>query len=98
MSSPTGGIAIRVPEQVVHRAFGEQTVLLNLETGQYHGLNQTGRRIFELLVERGSTSGIAAQIAAEYEIDEARAASDLEELCASLRDRGLLEMDADASA
>lgn len=98
MISESGGAGVKVPEQVVHRAFGEQTVLLNLETGQYHGLNQTGRRIFELLVERGSTAGVAAQIAAEYEIDEGRAAADVEELCASLRDRGLLELDAHASA
>lgn len=94
MSSPR----VSVPEQVVHRAFGEQTVLLNLATGQYHGLNATGRRIFELLSERGTTDGVAAQIAAEYEIDEARAAADLDELCASLADRGLLELDAGASA
>lgn len=98
MSSPPAGTAVKVPEQVVHRAFGEQTVLLNLETGQYHGLNRTGRRIFELLVERGTTDGVAAQVAAEYEIDEGRAAADLEELCASLQERGLLEMDANASA
>jgi len=88
---------ISVPEQVVHRAFGEQTVLLNLATGQYHGLNATGRRIFELLSERGSTDGVAAQIATEYEIDEALAASDLDDLCTALTERGLLVMDADAS-
>jgi len=81
----------------VHRAFGEQTVLLNLETGQYHGLNATGRRIFDMLVERGSTDGIAAEIAAEYGIDESLAAADLEELCASLSERGLIELDANAA-
>jgi hypothetical protein len=89
---------ISVPEQVVHRAFGEQTVLLNLGTGQYHGLNATGQRIFELLVERGSTDGVAAQIAQEYDIDEELAAADLGTLCSALTERGLLETDADASA
>lgn len=96
MNFPSGGYRTSVPEQVVHRAFGEQTVLLNLETGQYHGLNATGRRIFELLVENGGTTGVAAQIAAEYGIDESIASADLDELCTSLQARGLLEIDADA--
>lgn len=96
MNSPSGGSRVSVPEQVVHRSFGEQTVLLNLATGQYHGLNATGRRIFELLVERNSTAGVAAQIASEYGIDVELVAADLEELCTALAERGLIELDADA--
>jgi hypothetical protein len=44
----------RVPEHVVHRDFQEETVVLNLETGQYYGLNPTARRIFAALIESGS--------------------------------------------
>jgi hypothetical protein len=84
---------VRVPDHVVHRDFGEQTVLLNLATGQYHGLNRTGRRMFELLEERGSLEGVAAQLAAEYQRSEAEVAADLVDLCAALSERGLLELD-----
>jgi DNA-binding FadR family transcriptional regulator len=84
---------VRIPEHVVHRDFGEQTVLLNLSTGQYHGLNRTGRRMFELLEERGTLEGIAAQLAAEYQRPEAEIAADLVDLCAALSERGLLEID-----
>ena len=84
---------VRVPPHVVHREFGDQTVLLNLASGQYHGLNATGRRMFELLEERGSFEGIAAQLAAEYGQREEDVAADLVDLCAALSERGLLELD-----
>jgi hypothetical protein len=84
---------VRIPEHVVHRTFGEQTVLLNLSTGQYHGLNRTGRRMFELLEDRGTLDGVAAQLAAEYQRPEAEIAADLVDLCAALSERGLLEID-----
>ena len=34
-------LKVRVPRHVVHRDFPAQTVILNLETGKYHGLNPT---------------------------------------------------------
>lgn len=86
--------AVRVPDHVVHRAFGEQTVLLNLTTGQYHGLNATGRRMFELLEEQGSFEGVASTVAAEHGVSEQQVADDLVDLCAALTARGLLELDA----
>ena len=39
----------RVPENVVHRQFAAETVILNLDTGLYHGLNVTGGRMMEVL-------------------------------------------------
>src|SRR5262249_46650863 len=38
-----------VPQHVVSRAFEEETLLLNLESGQYHGINATGGRLLELI-------------------------------------------------
>ena len=29
---------LRVPEHVVYRSFGEETVVVNLRSGKYHGL------------------------------------------------------------
>lgn len=84
-------LLLRVPEPVAHRAFGDQLVLLNVETGQYHGLNATGRRIFEAIVERSGTAGVAAQLAHEYGRSEDEISSDVTELCQALLERGLLE-------
>ena len=43
--------SVRIPKHVVFRSFGSETVLLNLSTGQYHGLRGTGGRMLEVLAE-----------------------------------------------
>jgi hypothetical protein len=84
---------VRVPDHVVRRTIDGDTVLLNLNTGQYHGLNRTGQRMFGLIVERGSLDGVARMLAAEYERPESEIADDLIDLCAALTERGLIEFD-----
>ena len=40
---------MRVPAHAVYRAFPSETVVLNLNTGRYHGLNVTAGRMMEVL-------------------------------------------------
>ena len=84
----------RVPEHVVRRSFEAQTILLNLQTGRYHGLNTTGSRMLEL-VEGGSGSLREAlrELAAETGQSEDVIAPDIEEFCSRLAERGLLEVE-----
>jgi Coenzyme PQQ synthesis protein D (PqqD) len=91
--APVGDVSIRVPDGVIHRVFGDQLVLLNLQTGEYHGLNATARHMFELMVDRSSTSGLAADLAREYGRPDAEMQSDLSALCEALSGRGLLELE-----
>lgn len=88
---------IVVPQHVVHRAFPTETVLLNLETGKYHGLNPTAGRMYEVLEETGSLNETASRIAAEFELPADSVLTDLRDLCAGLVERGLLKV-ADAGA
>ena len=84
--------SVRVPEHVVHRAFPAETVLLNLETGRYHGLNPTGGRMLELLEELGSVAAVAVQIADECGQPLEVVQHDLCRLCGDLAKRGLIEL------
>jgi hypothetical protein len=82
-----------VPEHVVFRSFEAETLLLNLETGQYHGLNATGGRMLELLKETGGQVRQSVdQLAKEYEMDADTIARDMADFCLSLEERGLLEV------
>jgi hypothetical protein len=83
----------RVPEHVVHRDFQEETVVLNLETGQYHGLNATARRMLAAVVEADSIALAAVALEGEFGVPRARIGRDLVELCDALVARGLLEFD-----
>jgi coenzyme PQQ synthesis protein D (PqqD) len=81
-----------VPEHVVYRAFVKETVVLNLHTGRYYGLNPTGGRMLEEL-ERAPTVGDAGHLLAEsfgQPLDEIE--RDLCDLCRDLLERGLIEL------
>lgn len=84
---------IRIPEHVVFRSFAEETVVLNLRSGNYHGLNATGGRMLELLRELGEPEAVAERVAAETGAPQGRVSADLLELCSSLEERGLIELD-----
>jgi hypothetical protein len=86
---------LHLPENVVFRSFAAETVMLNLETGTYHGLNHTAGRMLETLEEHPVLHDAAAAIAAEYDIDAATAEGDLLTLCAGLIRRGLLAVESD---
>jgi hypothetical protein len=82
-----------VPSNVVHRSFEAETVLLNLSTGRYHGLNTTGGRMFELLSETGSFEAALEGLVAEYDQPADLLEKDLARLCVDLQERGLIEVD-----
>jgi hypothetical protein len=83
---------VRVPQHVVHRALAHETVMLNLKSGRYHGLNPTaGAMLIEL--ERGLTvREAAARLVELYERPEAEIERDLSNLCLDLLERGLVEL------
>jgi hypothetical protein len=92
-AAPIGDVRVRVPDGVIHRVFGDQLVLLNLQTGQYHGLNATARHMFELMLERAGTAGVVDDLAREYGRPAEEMQADLTSLCQALTGRGLLELE-----
>lgn len=85
------GARVSIPRHVVHRTFPTETVLLNLNTGQYHGLNPTAGRMFEVLCDCGDVDAAAATLAEEFEQPLETVTADLRDLCLGLLERGLLE-------
>jgi hypothetical protein len=85
------GARMRLPEHVVYRNFGEETVVLNLDTGMYHGLNRTAALMLDLLT--GSETVAEAVERAMSELGQRREVieRDLLGLCRTLGDRGLIE-------
>jgi hypothetical protein len=82
---------VRLPQHVVHRTFVAETVVLNLRTGKYHGLNPTAGKMLEALEAAPSVGAAVPGLAAEYGIEEAALEADLIALCRGLAERGLIE-------
>ncbi len=82
-----------VPSHVVYRSFEGETLLLNVESGEYHGLNETAARMLELMSDDAVTlRSSIARLAEEYNVDASEIEPDLVEFCRALADRGLLEL------
>jgi hypothetical protein len=84
---------LRVPDHVVYRDFGDETVVLNLDSGRYHGLNPTAAAMLAA-VDGAETIGAAVEpLAAELDQPVDVVERDLLELCEALTERGLMERD-----
>ncbi len=81
---------IRLSENVAHRSFGEESVLLNLTTGQYHGLRGSGGRMLEVLLSGSDLDQSAQEIATEFHQPLERVRADMQRLCADLAARSLV--------
>jgi hypothetical protein len=84
---------VRVPQHVVYRSFPAETVVLNLETGKYHGLNATAGSMLDALGLQACVRDAAVAVAAEYDQPAAAVEQDMCELCNLLLARGLIELD-----
>lgn len=84
---------VRIPQHVVYRRLVDETVMLNVLTGQYHGLNTTGGRILEALEQHSDVEDAIAILTEEFEVSAEVLRADIGEFCSDLRARGLIEYD-----
>ena len=79
-----------VPEEVVFRQLGDETVLVHLGSSEIFKLNETGTRLWELLSQGLAVASIQETMAAEYDVAVAELSAEIESLLASLSEAGLL--------
>lgn len=84
---------VNVPGHVVLRSFPAEVVVLDLETGRYHGLNPTAGRMLEVLQELHTVRPAVEQIAREFAQPLDRIAADMRTLCEDLAERRLIVID-----
>ena len=86
---------LRVADNVVCRNLAGESVLLNLDTGTYFGLDAVGTRLWNLVAEHGSTALAIDTLLAEYDVDASRLRKDVMALIDQLLAKGLLTTDAE---
>lgn len=83
---------VSVPGHVVFRELPLQTVVLNLQTGRYHGLNPSYGRMLSALAEGRTVAAAARRVADRYGEPRARIEHDLCELCSRLLERDIVRV------
>ena len=89
---------LRLSARVAHREFPEELVVVNLQTGQYHGLNHTAGRMLEALEQRPSIRDAARAVADEFDEPLERVETDMLALCSQLLERGIVEVETGRNA
>lgn len=82
-------LSIKQADDVLHQELAGETVLLNLKTEHYFGLDPVGTRIWQVLGETASAESVVLRLLDEYEVDEATLRADVERLIVELLKAGL---------
>lgn len=84
---------VTTSDDVVARVVAGETVLLNLASGTYFGLNEVGGRIWHLLEKEGcSLAQVSEKLRQEFAVSAAEAEADVLSLARDLAEHGLLEI------
>jgi protein arginine N-methyltransferase 1 len=92
VSEPVSG-RLRVHPSVLSRELAGETVLLNLDSGVYYGLDAVGTRAWNLLAEERSLADVCSIMEQEYDVAPERLRTDLATLVQELCEKQLLIKD-----
>jgi hypothetical protein len=79
-----------VHPSVIARELSGETVLLNLESGVYYGLDPVGTRVWQLLMQGRTIADVCETMIDEYEVAPDVLRGDVVRLVGELRERGIV--------
>jgi hypothetical protein len=96
MSSPTSSISfsdrVRVPDDILISHLQDESVILNLNSERYFGLDDVGTRMLSVLNNSDSIEAAYESLAAEYDVDRQALRNDLTALIENLLQQGLIHI------
>ena len=84
-------VVVATPEQL-SCALGEESVILNLKSCAYYGMNPVGAFVWKLLQEPRSVAELRGAVLGEYEVEAERCERDLIELLEQMLSEGLIDV------
>ena len=86
---------IEISSEVLTQEVGGETVILDLKSETYFGLDEVGTRIWQLLVKQEDIQTITATMLSEYDVDEGQVEKDIQNLLVKLDEAGLIHLNSD---
>ena len=83
---------VEVPKDVLVRFVEKETVLLNLETECYYGLDETGTRMWEVVTAAPSIERASEELLSEFDVEAELLRQHFSDLLGRLADLGLLRV------
>lgn len=85
---------VRIPEEVLISRLQEESVILNLDSERYFGLDDVGTRILSVLTAAESIEAAYESLRDEYDVDGQVLRQDLVALVENLLQQGIIEVTA----
>ena len=90
MTSITEGTTVVRAENLLATDLDDETILMSIEQGAYYGMEQTARRIWELIATPHTVADLCRQLAEEYQVEPEVCRKDLLPFLEELRSEGLI--------
>lgn len=84
---------VTVPDEVLISNLQDESVILNLNSERYFGLDNVGTRMFSVLSESNSIEAAYERLLAEYDVDPQLLRINLTALIENLLQQGLVTLD-----
>lgn len=85
---------VRIPEDVLISRLQEESVILNLDSERYFGLDDVGTRFLSVLTTSESIEAAYQSLLEEYDVDREVLRDDLLALIENLSQQGIIEVSA----
>jgi hypothetical protein len=82
----------QIPKHVLVRVLDRESVLLNLETEKYFGLDETGTRMWQLATSSPNIDAAYQELLEEFDVAPELLQNNLRDLLDKLVEHGLVEM------
>jgi len=86
---------IEISSEVLTQELDGETVILDLKSESYFGLDEVGTRIWQLLQEQKDLQTITANMLDEYDVEEKQLEEDIQTLISQLDKAGLITLSSD---
>ena len=83
---------VTISPNAIHQEVSGETVILDLKSENYFGLDEVGTRIWQLTEETGSLQDVYDRMLAEYDVTAEQLEEDMGELFSKLAKMGLVEL------
>jgi hypothetical protein len=80
---------LKIPDEILSARVGDETVILNMKTGLYHGLDVVGTRFFELVKSTDDLLEVHRRMLSEFDVPADRLEADLLALSEEMQAKGI---------
>jgi hypothetical protein len=85
-------VSYRVSAEQLYSEIGSEAVILDLKSGVYYGLNETGNQIWQWLQQPKTESEIIALVLEEYDVTPEQGANDVKALLQEMIESEIIEI------